>query len=385
MIIFNKWIERDIMDQDIVSLYLIRKKQIVSKYCEIFLKYTLNSKIDLNKIISKIVEIYFDNYYLEENNDFTILNKYFELGKTKESLMKNILLSSILFYKNSGLEAQIENDIKTIVILSNSIYLALNLDNYTNEYLNSALDIEIRLNNYFDKYQSKIKLDDKIDIFKDEIYNEVKKEISIEKKFFKSLVDDNYIISIRDNINIKNIFLVDYKYNIKLLNRYEKSELDKISNTKGIMDDILTIYIHKLTILVFKDLLCKNFDDKFFIEIDSNYFTKNKNLINLETILNNKSIKNRIVFVFNIKNLDDELSSIKYLHDNNYSLALNSLDENGIATSNYDMFNYVFIENDILEKYKDYKEIWNIKGIKFITDIDKFNYINEEYLLRENR
>lgn len=373
------------MDQDIVSLYLIRKKQIVSKYCEIFLKYTLNSKIDLNKIISKIVEIYFDNYYLEENNDFTILNKYFELGKTKESLMKNILLSSILFYKNSGLEAQIENDIKTIVILSNSIYLALNLDNYTNEYLNSALDIEIRLNNYFDKYQSKIKLDDKIDIFKDEIYNEVKKEISIEKKFFKSLVDDNYIISIRDNINIKNIFLVDYKYNIKLLNRYEKSELDKISNTKGIMDDILTIYIHKLTILVFKDLLCKNFDDKFFIEIDSNYFTKNKNLINLETILNNKSIKNRIVFVFNIKNLDDELSSIKYLHDNNYSLALNSLDENGIATSNYDMFNYVFIENDILEKYKDYKEIWNIKGIKFITDIDKFNYINDEYLLRENR
>ena len=146
------------MENDIISLFLARKKQNISKYCDIFVNHTLKTKGRLSNIIEKIVEIYIDNFYIEKSTDFSLLTKYFELGKTNESLMKNILLSSLLFYKNSGLESQISSDIKTIVVLSNSIYLSLSLDNYINNIKNDNTDIKVKIDLFFDKYKNKFRI-----------------------------------------------------------------------------------------------------------------------------------------------------------------------------------------------------------------------------------
>ena len=88
------------MENDIISVFLNRKKQNISNYACVFAQYALNNNVKLNKIISKIVDIYVNNYYLQKNLDFELLNKYFETKESNESILKDVLLSSIIFYKN---------------------------------------------------------------------------------------------------------------------------------------------------------------------------------------------------------------------------------------------------------------------------------------------
>lgn len=368
------------MENDIVSLFLIRKKQNINKYANIFLKYTLKNDIDLNKIINKVIDIYVDNFYLEDNTDFSYLTQYFEVGNTKETLMKNILLSAILFYKNNGLENQIKNDIKTIVILSNTIYLSVCIDLYTNEYKNYNTSMETRINSYFDIFLPKLKIDEEhITSIKDDLYNQVKKDINVEKKFWKTLVDSNFCLSFKTDY--KNNYLVNYDYNIKLLNRYDKEIIDKVSFTKGIVDDNISIYLEKLSVVVLKDLLSKNYNDIFFISIYADYFNKNKNIINLEKIISNKNIKSHIVFCFDINSIDDNINVIEYLNSKGYLLAANNITyQTKISINSFTNFNYVFINSDILDKYKDYKEYWGEAEVKFILS-EKYEKIDEDKIM----
>lgn len=368
------------MENDIVSLFLFRMKQNINKYANIFLKYTLKNDIDLGKIVYKVIDIYIDNFYLEDNTDFSYLMQYFEVGNTKETLMKNVLLSAILFYKNNGLENQIKNDIKTIVILSNTIYLSLSALEYTNEYKNYNINIDTRINNYFDAFLPKLKIDDEqIVNIKEELYSQLKKDINIEKKFWKTLVENNYNLTFKtDN---KNNYLVNYYYNIKLLNRYDKDIIDKVSFTKGIVDDNLSIYLEKLSVVVLKDLLSKNYNDVFFINIYADYFNKNKNTINLEKIINNKNIKSHIVFCFDINTIDININVIEYLKSKDYLLAVNNINyQTKISINSFINFDYVFISNDIFDKYEEYKEFWNGSDTKFILSED-YEKIEEKQIL----
>lgn len=373
------------MENEIISLFLNRKKQNISKYSEIFAKYSLKGNVKLNKIINKIVEIYYDKYYLDKNLDFSLLTKYFEITKTKESIMKDVLLSSILFYKNSGLEEQIDNDIKTIVVLSNLIYLSINLDEYTNELINQSIDIDSRLESYFNRFENKIKVEENLNELKQELISSVKKDINSEKKFWKLLDNNTFILKFKQSLKNNNIYKVDYEYIIKMLNRYDESEIDKTILTKGINDDILTIYLEKLAVIILKNLLYKHNEDLFFINIDYSYFDKNKNLISLEKIFLNPIIKKHIVFCFEAKNLKDCNACLKYLNDKNYNLGLIDVFNNKLSTNVLEKFNYIFMDSELYENYKEFEEIWKVKNIKFIIDNDEFIDIDENKMIVSNR
>ena len=73
-------------------------------------------------------------------------------------MIKDVLTSSLIFYQNSGLEKQIESDINTIVILSNLIYLAIKLDEYTCEYNFSNMEVTERVRIFLEHFQNKIKI-----------------------------------------------------------------------------------------------------------------------------------------------------------------------------------------------------------------------------------
>ena len=114
------------MENDIISLFLNRKKTNISRCTELFIKYNLDEKIKGNKIINKIIEIYTSKFYLKDKEDYSILKKYFKTNEEDDNIMKDILSSSVLFYLNSGLENQIKDDIQTIIMLSDLIYIPMN-------------------------------------------------------------------------------------------------------------------------------------------------------------------------------------------------------------------------------------------------------------------
>ena len=375
------------MENDIISVFLNRKKQNISNYACVFAQYALNNNVKLNKIISKIVDIYVNNYYLQKNLDFELLNKYFETKESNESILKDVLLSSIIFYKNSGLENNIEKDINTIVVLSNLIYLAITFDEYIDEYINGDIELNVRIDKFITKYKSKLKVRaEEYDKFMEELTSVAKKDCNAFKKFWKCLDNNNYKLEYFQTIKNNNYYFVKYGYDIKLLNKYDPKEVDRVSLSKGIIDDISTIYLEKLSITILKNLLNKNYDDKFFVNFDGDYFNKNKNIINLDRLNNNICTKKCLVFAFDYSTYKKNTNIFKMLRDKGYLLGLRNIPNNvKLNMTMCDLFDYVFINSNLLENYKDLEDVWNLKNINFITDNESFIEIAEDYLLNRKR
>ena len=371
------------MDNDLISLFLNRKKRNIISYTNILSKYTLKGNVKVNKIIERIVDIYINDYYLEKNLDFSLLTEYFEIKQSKESTMKNILLSSIIFYKNSGLENQIKNDINTIVLLSNIIFLAVLIDDYTNELLHANEDEDIRISAFFSKYQTKIKLpEEEYNNMYNEISKEIHKDIIVERKFWKSLISNNYYLNFSKNYKYNNLYLVNYDYDIKLLNRYSKQEVKKVFMDKALIDDFNTIYLEQLSIFILKNLLYKHFDDYFFIKIYPDYFVKSRDIAAVDKILKNKSIKKHIIFLFDYNDINKNMSVIKDLYSKDYKLGvINISDGSKITNNSFDMFDFVYIKNSILDNYSNYLEVWRLKKINFIVGNEDFISIAKDKIL----
>lgn len=376
----------DIVENDIISLFLNRKRLNINHYTEIFSKHMLKKAVQLNKVINKIIEIYINNFYLYKNQDYSLLTKYFEIKMTKESTIKDVITSSLLFYQNSGLESQIESDINTIVVLSNLIYLAIKLDEYTNDYKHHDILVEERVQLFLDHFKNKIKLAEIDTSLFEELVEQVKKDTNAEHKFWRSLVNKNFVLSFSRSLKNNNYFLVEYHYDLKMLYRYDEVEVKKTVLTKGINDDILTIYLEMLSVFILKNILNNNYDDLFFINIYSDYFTKNKDMLSILSIFSNKAIRQQLVFCFEYDDIKNNTSVAKTLHEKEFNIAVSDINDNTKFNGNsFDLYDYVFISSDLYLRASEYHDMWNVKKINFILDNSTFAKTLENRILTENR
>ena len=374
------------MENDIISLFLNRKRLNINHYTEIFSKHMLKKAVQLNKVINKIIEIYINNFYLYKNQDYSLLTKYFEIKMTKESTIKDVITSSLLFYQNSGLESQIESDINTIVVLSNLIYLAIKLDEYTNDYKHHDILVEERVQLFLDHFKNKIKLAEIDTSLFEELVEQVKKDTNAEHKFWRSLVNKNFVLSFSRSLKNNNYFLVEYHYDLKMLYRYDEVEVKKTILTKGINDDILTIYLEMLSVFILKNILNNNYDDLFFINIYSDYFTKNKDMLSILSIFSNKAIRQQLVFCFEYDDIKNNTSVAKTLHEKEFNIAVSDINDNTKFNGNsFDLYDYVFISSDLYLRASEYHDMWNVKKINFILDNSTFAKTLENRILTENR
>ncbi len=374
------------MENDIISLFLNRKRLNINHYTEIFSKHMLKKAVQLNKVINKIIEIYINNFYLYKNQDYSLLTKYFEIKMTKESTIKDVITSSLLFYQNSGLESQIESDINTIVVLSNLIYLAIKLDEYTNDYKHHDILVEERVQLFLDHFKNKIKLAETDTSLFEELVEQVKKDTNAEHKFWRSLVNKNFVLSFSRSLKNNNYFLVEYHYDLKMLYRYDEVEVKKTILTKGINDDILTIYLEMLSVFILKNILNNNYDDLFFINIYSDYFTKNKDMLSILSIFSNKAIRQQLVFCFEYDDIKNNTSVAKTLHEKEFNIAVSDINDNTKFNGNsFDLYDYVFISSDLYLRASEYHDMWNVKKINFILDNSTFAKTLENRILTENR
>lgn len=358
-----------IVENDIISLFIWRKGQNICRYAEIFTKYTLKRNVKLTKIINKIIEIYMTEYYFHPETNYELLSKYFEIKESTPSMIKDVLTSSLLFYQNSGLDSQINDDINTIVILSNLIYLALKVDEYTNEF-NNDLPLEDRLQAFFNDFAKRIKVTaSELEPLNKELLIRVRKDVTAEKKFFKALDNNSFILQFHRYVKNDNYYMVSYYYDIKQLSRYDTLELEKARFTKGINDDLCTIYLEKLTFWILKEYLKGKRNNYYFFPLKSDYLMKNKNLLSLDRILNNRDFRKKIILTFDYDDIRHNMSSLKMLAAKGYKVATNNISSKlKLASNSFDLFDYVFMTRELYDTFPSYHKVWEVKNAKFILD-----------------
>lgn len=353
------------MGNDIISAFLERKRKTTIRSSLLFVKYLVDDKAKLNKTIEKIVFIYYRDFYLQKEVDFQELENYFSI-ENKDEIIKASLLSAIRFYKESGIENKIQSDTRTIVLISNALFLSLVLGRAIDR--NYGKDSTTWLESFLQKYQGKMRMiaSDKVLEFEKELSNFVKKEEALYRKFFKLLEDSQYSVELEPLLDYGNGYLVKGNYEIKMLSRYSAKEVEQVYQKKEFYLEQFLITLEELSIHFLKQLLVGKELPKYFISMPISIIEKEKYSALLETITANMLFRKSVVLVFQYKEFIHQIKNIKNFVQKGFFIGVKDVQEIEMKPNSFDYVDYVFTSPNFLETHSKNYSLWEDKDIRFI-------------------
>ncbi len=354
------------MGNDILSAFIERKRKTTIRSSLLFVKYLVDDKAKLNKTLEKMISIYYRDFYLQENYDFKELDEYFITENFKDDLVKASLLSTIRFYKENGIEDKIKKDIRTIILLTNCIFLSLVLEMTIDK--NYEKDSKVWLEMFLKKYQAKMRMmnqEKKVD-FEKELFSFVKKEETCYRKFFKLLEESQYHIELEPLLDYSNGYLVRGTYSIKMLSRYSSKEVLQVYQKKEFYLDQFLITIERTSIHYLKQLLAGKELPKYFLIAPIELLENEKYIDILNTITNFTAFKNSLIFVFNYRDILHHTKSLKVFVQKKFWIGVKNIEEVEMKPDSFEFVNYVFTSPKFLESHSKNYSLWEDKDIRFI-------------------
>lgn len=353
------------MGNDIFSALMEKKKSMILEYASIFFKYTVNEKSKITKTLSNIIDIYINNFYFTRNSDYSYLDKYYDLQKSKDMLLKDTLLSTLYFYRDNNLESKIDRDKATIVLVSNVLYLGIVLSNLC--FKNYLGEPSLILEQFCSKYKTRIRI--KLEAAEKDFHHElnviVKRDINSIKKAFKCFENTNYTVDLKKILDSNQNYFVELNYEIKLLSKYSNKEIDNVIN-KNLKSELALVTLEQTALKVACDYLASLMEHKYFVKVPVELFEKQKYLKMLNEIFKTEKLKDNIVFVFSFDDVNESKKVLATVKESKYLTAINNVGTLKINRNTFDHFDYAFVNAQFLELYEGYQEIWYAKGIKFI-------------------
>lgn len=323
-----------------------------------------SSSDEFKELINKIINIYYDKYYLYDSNDFSTINKYIKFNNNIDRKLKTILLAIIEYYENNNMKHIIVEQESSILYLDILIYLGITLYN-TNFYLiDDSKKIEKVINNIIDNFQS-IRFKKNKDLVL--LISNIKDIVSENNKFMNII--DNLNSDISHNYFIKinkkdKYYKVIYEYNIESLNEFDERDINIVNNKMKISNMFTGISYDLLYYNVFK-LLSDGILNNFLFKVRKedlmnndtlNYLTRRSNIINkhIKFLLNYDEIQGDYDFINLMKSKDIDIV-----------IEVNKVFE----TDNYNMFmdiKNIVVDEEFLNTNEKYMEIWKDMNMNFI-------------------
>lgn len=323
-----------------------------------------SSSEEFKELINKIINIYYDKYYLYDSNDFSTINKYIKFNNNINRKLKTILLAIIEYYENNNMKHIIVEQESSILYLDILIYLGITLYN-TNFYLiDDSKKIEKVINNIIDNFQSiRFKKTKDLVLLISNI-----KDIVLENNKFMNIIDNlnsdishNYFIKINKK---DKYYKVVYEYNIESLNEFDERDINIVNNKMKIGNMFTGISYDLLYYNVFK-LLSDGILNNFLFKVRKedlmnndtlNYLTRRSNIVNkhIKFLLDYDEIQGDYEFINLMKSKDIDIV-----------IEVNRVFE----TDNYNMFmdiKNIVVDEEFLNTNEKYMEIWKDMNMNFI-------------------
>ena len=323
-----------------------------------------SSSDEFKELINKIINIYYDKYYLYDSNDFSTINKYIKFNNNINRKLKTILLAIIEYYENNNMKHIIVEQESSILYLDILIYLGITLYN-TNFYLiDDSKKIEKVINNIIDNFQSiRFKKTKDLVLLISNI-----KDIVLENNKFMNIIDNlnsdishNYFIKINKK---DKYYKVIYEYNIESLNEFDERDINIVNNKMKISNMFTGISYDLLYYNVFK-LLSDGILNNFLFKVRKedlmnndtlNYLTRRSNIINkhIKFLLDYDEIQGDYDFINIMKSKDIDIV-----------IEVNKVFE----TDNYNMFmdiKNIVVDEEFLNTNEKYMEIWKDMNMNLI-------------------
>ena len=362
---------------DIIAKYIENSKNSIVNISNVlednieFLDNNLwSSKEEFNEIITKVVNIYYDKYYLYKENNFENINKYIKFSNSINRKLKTILLAIIDYYESTDNIKIITQKESSILYLTILMYVSLVLYNTKFNLIEEPKGIEKTINNIIDNF-AKIRFNKNKDL--NNIIETIKDDV-VKNNEFRNTLDslmnkeshNAYINLSKDN----NYYKVLYEYDIDELDDYDGKDIRIVINELDIFKKFMFMSFDLAYYTSFK-LLEKGLDYKLLLPI-------NKDDIDNETLdklLENKNdlIVSNILLTVDFEDIENNYEFVNNIKKRSVGIAINV--NKNFESENYNMFMNVLdivVEEEFLSINNRYLEIWKDMNINFIIkNMDK--------------
>lgn len=362
---------------DIIAKYIENSKNSIINISNVlednieFLDNNLwSSKEEFNEIITKVVNIYYDKYYLYKENNFENINKYIKFSNSINRKLKTILLAIIDYYESTDNIKIITQKESSILYLTILMYVSLVLYNTKFNLIEEPKGIEKTINNIIDNF-AKIRFNKNKDL--NNIIETIKDDVVKNNEFRNTLDSLMNKESHNAYINLSNenkYYKVLYEYDIDALDEYDGKDIRIVINELDIFKKFMFMSFDLAYYTSFK-LLEKGLDYKLLLPI-------NKDDIDNETLdklLENKNdlIVSNILLTVDFEDIENNYEFVNNIKKRSVGIAINV--NKNFESENYNMFMNVLdivVEEEFLSINNRYLEIWKDMNINFIIkNMDK--------------
>lgn len=327
------------MSINIMDKYIeITKRQILI-YLKLIFESSYNKKYN-DIYIDKYINARYYNFFSDEENSTIRRVILDELKKTQEYIISNnfqdkelieqiyIFFCYFLYFDNVVYCKDLKNKISQIAKLRKRVL------NKEDTEFESNLYREMQLINY-------------------------EKEDLLEK-----FDTDEFYLKITNYKNVKNIYRVNIKQQIKFPMEYSEIAIDKVFNMGIINEDKLMIEYYLMTVQIIKDIIRQNFKKQYIVEFAETLFSKPKKTRGLLNIIDNSAIQDKISLKIRYEYFFENKEKVYELMREGFRFSIlldNSFEVNYKNMENLKMFKYILLN----ENSRNYKQI-----VKFNEEIN---------------
>ena len=337
-----------------------------------------NDTNEFNNIITNVVNIYYDKYYLYVLNDYSKIDKYIKFNNKINRKIKNILLAIIDYYENTDNIVTLNTKESSILYLTILIYTGLILYNKDFNLISTPKQIEKVVNNIIDNFQS-IRFKREKDLVK--LIEDIK-DIIINNNKYNNLINsmnkkDSHNMFIKIN-EVNELYKILYEYDIKELNNYNELDINIVNNKMNITSILSGISYDLAYVTSFK-LLKEGIKKQLLFKVKKDDII-DKNIRDY-MIKRNKIINDNIKFLVDYEDIKDDYDFINTIKEYNIDLYIEV--NKVVDTNNYNMFmdiKKIIVPEEFLSTNEKYIEIWKDMNMEFIIKNYR-NKIDEKHLL----
>ena len=337
-----------------------------------------NDTNEFNNIITNVVNIYYDKYYLYVLNDYSKIDKYIKFNNKINRKIKNILLAIIDYYENTDNIVTLNTKESSILYLTILIYTSLILYNKDFNLISTPKQIEKVVNNIIDNFQS-IRFKREKDLVK--LIEDIK-DIIINNNKYNNLINsmnkkDSHNMFIKINED-NELYKILYEYDIKELNNYNELDINIVNNKMNITSILSGISYDLAYVTSFK-LLKEGIKKQLLFKVKKDDII-DKNIRDY-MIKRNKIINDNIKFLVDYEDIKDDYDFINTIKEYNIDLYIEV--NKVVDTNNYNMFmdiKKIIVPEEFLSTNEKYIEIWKDMNMEFIIKNYR-NKIDEKHLL----
>ena len=337
-----------------------------------------NDTNEFNNIITNVVNIYYDKYYLYVLNDYSKIDKYIKFNNKINRRIKNILLAIIDYYENTDDIVTLNTKESSILYLTILIYTSLILYNKDFNLISTPKQIEKVVNNIIDNFQS-IRFKREKDLVK--LIEDIK-DIIINNNKYNNLINsmnkkDSHNMFIKINED-NELYKILYEYDIKELNNYNELDINIVNNKMNITSILSGISYDLAYVTSFK-LLKEGIKKQLLFKVKKDDII-DKNIRDY-MIKRNKIINDNIKFLVDYEDIKDDYDFINTIKEYNIDLYIEV--NKVVDTNNYNMFmdiKKIIVPEEFLSTNEKYIEIWKDMNMEFIIKNYR-NKIDEKHLL----